>query len=338
MAVLPRTHTNRFIIARNTLLFAAQNDDGTFQTFRPISPASAGSLEVTSETINYISQDSGIGRVLAEDAISTTYSGEITTEQMSRELIAAYMQGRLQSRSQSATPVTGELSGFVQPDTVVQLGLGQSTPRPVHGCSSVTVTAVGANGTLPARANSTAYAVGDVYEPATPNSRWYMCTVAGTSAASPPTFTTDGSTFSDGSATFRDMGLKTYSLTTDYELDTALGLVNILSVGAIATAVSRVPAALRAVGRTFRLSLGYTPEAKTIDEIVLDRQTSLRGQLQCVAQNPRGENFDLFCPLVSLSPSGTYAFKSGNEYQSMTFALTVESGAGAPVFTARPAG
>jgi hypothetical protein len=338
MGALARTHTNRFVIARNTILFAPQNDDGSFQSLRPISPASAGALEVTSENINYVSQESGIGRILAEDSISTTYSGEITTEQMSRELIAAYMQGRLGTRTQVASAVTGELSGFVFPDTSAQLGLGQSTPRPVHGCSAVTVVAGGLTGTIPSRANTTAYALGAVYQPATPNSRWYMCTVAGTSAGTPPTFTTDGTTFTDGTATFRDMGLISYTVDVDYEVDTALGLVHVLSTGAIATAISRVPASLRAQGRTFQLALGYTPEAKTIDEIVLDRQTSLRGKLICVAQNPRGENFDLFCPLVSLSPSGTYAFKSGNEYQNMTFALTVESGSGAPVFTPRAAG
>jgi hypothetical protein len=333
MAALASTHVNRFVIARNTILFAPQNDDGTYQTFRPLSPASAGSIEVTSETIEYVSQESGIGRKLAEDTISVSYNGEITTEQMSYELIAAYMQGTMGTRTQSATPVTGEVSDFVFPSTSIQLGLGQPTPAPVHGCTAVTVAPQ-----LVARANSTAYAVGDVYEPATPNGHFYMCTVAGTSGAAPPTFTTDGTTFTDGTATFIDLGLKAFAAPADYELDTDLGLVHIKSTGNIATAISRVPSALRAAGRTFRLVLGYTPTAKTIDQIVLNRQTSLRGRLQCVAQNPRGENFDLYCPSVSLSPSGEYSFKSGNEYQSMTFRLSIDTSAGAPIFSRRPAG
>lgn len=59
-----------------------------------------------------------------------------------------------------------------------------------------------------ARANSTAYAVGDLYVPATPNTHVYKVTVAGTSAASPPSFTTDGTTFADGTATVQDIGLQ----------------------------------------------------------------------------------------------------------------------------------
>jgi hypothetical protein len=56
-----------------------------------------------------------------------------------------------------------------------------------------------------ARVNSTAYAVDDIYIPATPNGHCYICTSAGTSAASPPTFPTDHhESFSDGTATFEE--------------------------------------------------------------------------------------------------------------------------------------
>lgn len=72
--------------------------------------------------------------------------------------------------------------------------------------------------TGPARANSTAYAVGDRYIPATPNGYAYECTVSGTSAASPPTFpTVVGATFADGTATFKNQGATTDR---DYLLDT----------------------------------------------------------------------------------------------------------------------
>lgn len=58
-----------------------------------------------------------------------------------------------------------------------------------------------------ARQNSHAYAVGDRYVPASANGHWYQVTVAGTSASSPPTFATDRTTFTDGTATVQDMGL-----------------------------------------------------------------------------------------------------------------------------------
>lgn len=60
---------------------------------------------------------------------------------------------------------------------------------------------------LTARANSTVYAVGDIYRPATPNGHAYRCIVAGTSAGAPPTFSTvSWQTFADGTATFAEIG------------------------------------------------------------------------------------------------------------------------------------
>lgn len=57
-----------------------------------------------------------------------------------------------------------------------------------------------------ARTNSHNYAKGDRYTPAVSNGRFYECTVGGISAGSPPTFTTNRTTFADGAATFIDMG------------------------------------------------------------------------------------------------------------------------------------
>ncbi len=58
-----------------------------------------------------------------------------------------------------------------------------------------------------ARINSHSYLLGDLYAPATPNGHFYECTQQGTSASSPPTFSTDRSEFDDGTAKFQDMGL-----------------------------------------------------------------------------------------------------------------------------------
>ena len=66
-----------------------------------------------------------------------------------------------------------------------------------------------------ARANSTPYTLGQYYLPASPNGYVYKCSTAGTSAGSPPTFsTTIGDTFTDGTATFRCVGI-TAALTED---------------------------------------------------------------------------------------------------------------------------
>lgn len=58
------------------------------------------------------------------------------------------------------------------------------------------------------RANSTAYTVGDIVVPATPNGYYYVASAAGTSGGTIPTFpTTEGDTVVDGDVTWVCAGL-----------------------------------------------------------------------------------------------------------------------------------
>lgn len=62
----------------------------------------------------------------------------------------------------------------------------------------------------PARVNSTAYVVDDIVRPATASGHAYVCTVAGTSHTSPPTYPESGGgggTVTDGGVTWMDLGL-----------------------------------------------------------------------------------------------------------------------------------
>jgi hypothetical protein len=59
-----------------------------------------------------------------------------------------------------------------------------------NALASKTLTVTAANSWGISRANTTAYAVGDVVRPASANGFLYRCVVAGTSAGSPPTFST----------------------------------------------------------------------------------------------------------------------------------------------------
>lgn len=57
------------------------------------------------------------------------------------------------------------------------------------------------------RANSTAYAVGDIVRPAAANTFVYRCIVAGTSGGGLPTYTTNiGESFADGGVTWTNLG------------------------------------------------------------------------------------------------------------------------------------
>jgi len=98
------------------------------------------------------------------------------------------------------------------------------------------ITTVVANSWATARANSTAYAVGDVVRPATGNGFLYRCAVAGTTAASIPTYPiTVGLTVVDGGVTWENIGSLITVFTTDAAVWAALqSSVSTIRYGVIA--------------------------------------------------------------------------------------------------------
>lgn len=108
-------------------------------------------------------------------------------------------------------------------DEEVTLYAGAVTPLAKLG-ATITAVESKAGSTAATRVDSTAYLVGDVYVPAAANGHYYKVTVAGTSDVAPPTFTTDGTTFADGTATVQDMGLIIYPTDGSYYSATLGGL------------------------------------------------------------------------------------------------------------------
>ena len=90
-------------------------------------------------------------------------------------------------------------------------GFTAATSRKIGGFHTLCVAVGDVAGSFTARANSTAYALGDRRRPASANSRYYICITAGTTAASEPAaFTSDdtetGTTITDGTAKWKCEG------------------------------------------------------------------------------------------------------------------------------------
>ncbi len=84
-------------------------------------------------------------------------------------------------------------------------GTGYSAGGATLANKAVALTAADSWGTQ--RANSTAYAVGDIVRPAIANGHLYICVVAGTSDSSAPSYpTTHRATVADGTVTWAEFG------------------------------------------------------------------------------------------------------------------------------------
>ena len=173
-----------------------------------------------------------------------------------------------------------------------------------------------------ARVNSTAYAVGDVVFATTPNTHAYLCTVAGTSGASEPTYNVAGGTHTDGTATFQDLGVTSLTANTDYVLDAALGLVSVQPTGKLASAYETAKTALGAEP-TLSLSVDYTPGSNTRTQIKTGSSGAVEGRVRFIADNPYGEQQDVTIPLCTLKPSGTLPFIGEGEAASITFEVGI---------------
>lgn len=328
------TYTNSYKFGRGRVLFN-RLVNGIYEGFRPLGNCTEFNITVESEQFEHFSSESGLQEKDLEFTISIDRTGTITTDNLSNENLELFLAADATEVTQSSASVTDEAIGPVTANRTYQLGTSIAKGG-VRNVSAVTASFKEGDDAS-ARANSTAYVVGDFYEPATPNDHFYVCTVAGTSAGSPPTFKTDGTTFADGTATFQDLGTIAIANTSDadFTVDTTLGLLNVKPTGAIATALSVLPS-----GSTLTLNVDYTRAAATRDQIATSASVSLEGELKFIADNPQGANQDVFLPDCTLSPNGDLPFITDQEVGSCQFSLGInklDSNTAAIYIDGRPA-
>jgi hypothetical protein len=310
--------TNTYKVPKGNVFFNQLRDDGSYDGYRPLGNCPAFTISIATDTITHVNSQGGLDQTDFTAAKSITRSAKITCDNLSDENLKLFLSAGESVVTQSATPVTAYLIPNAVAGRVYQLGEDSNNPTGVRGIGSVTVSLDVTDAAT--RANTTAYAKGDLLVPATPNSHLYVVTVAGTSGGSIPTYPTNGSTVADGTATLKDLGLITVAHTDDsnYKLDTDLGLLSVVAGGSLDTAAG-VMAGLDVDDIDgVSLSVAYTPVAQTRNRIATGSGGQLAGKLKFISDNPFGQQQDVTMSSVTLSPSGDLAF-IGEDITSMDF-------------------
>lgn len=311
------TYANTYKVGRGRLAFN-QLVDGIYTGFRWLGNTPGFEINVESENLQHSSSEGGLSEIDLDIVLSITRTATITIDNFSSDNLAIFLGATVADLAQASATVTNELVEYVRTERFFQLGTSYSTTG-VRGITAPTVDIY-----APARANSTAYAVGDMYLPATPNDHVYICTVAGTSAGSPPTFTTDGTTFADGTATFDDAGLtSTLTSGTDYLFDGTHGIISIGTTGQIADIYNACVTDVGVGNFNLRLHVDYTRPASSREQIATGSAAAVTGELKFVADNPNGENQDVFLPSCSLRPNGALPFITAGEVGSVELAVGI---------------
>lgn len=319
MARLASTHENQLKTINGIVKFARLNADGSYQSAFPLSPSAELTIAISSEPTEYISAEEPGGFVLAREAGQIGRIASLTCNQMSPTVKAMFLGATSSLYAQASGTVTDEISGHVFPNTTVFMG-ADNLGGGVFGTSAVTVASY--EGTEAGDwTTAVAYAVGDVVVPTTPNDHWYMCTVAGTSGGAEPTWTTTGATITDGPVTWQDMGVIVYTVTDDYELDAGLGQIQIPNTGAIATAISKIPASLLDDGLTFRLNVDYTKAAHSHSRIATQGDIRNIGKFWFEERTSDG-NGRWYAPRAQMVPTGDLNLKTINEYGALGFEVS----------------
>jgi hypothetical protein len=103
-------------------------------------------------------------------------------------------------------------------------------------------------------------------------------------------------------------GTPTYVAGTDYVVDLATGMVEILTAGAIP---NNTP-----------LRGNYTRTLGTRAQ-VLSGSVSIEGALKFIADNPKGTNRDIFAPWTRITANGDFAIKAESDWQNLPFNIDI---------------
>ncbi len=282
-------------------------DDGSSTGYILAGNSTQFAIEEETETKERISTGRDTyGQALDTASIKKPAKISITLDEINKENLAIALLGEVADLSQGSgtgetETVTAKSGKYVE---LVKGNLAEANFK-VENQGGATANAWQA---------STAYALNDFVIPTSANQHYYKCTTAGSSDASEPTWTTDGSTVTDGSAVWTDMGLIAYTATTDFSVNHRIGLLMATTTGAITDGENlQVTYDYNAISGS-RINGSVKPTVKT--RLLLDGKNAANGKAVMVrvdeaVLSPSGEVDFLSDDWTELEMEGTLKTLSG---------------------------
>jgi hypothetical protein len=203
-------------------LYIAERDPTTGNPKGFMAVGNVPELTLNIETTKFEHKESESGSRLIDLTIIQEKKGtfEFRLENMNLDNLALGLWG---------TKAT--VTGASVTDEAVIMSKGKRSPVIHPGISAVTVESKDGVDADPWVA-TTAYVAGAYVIPTVANTHYYKCTTGGTSAGTEPvTWPIDGSTVTDGTVVWKDMGLIIKSSSTDYSTDATVGAITPKTTG-----------------------------------------------------------------------------------------------------------
>lgn len=308
--------TNKYSIGRGIVLFS-QRTSGVLLGLLRLGNCPGFTINVKGERIEHKSSESGLSETDLDRAIGVTRTANIECDNLNADNVALFLSASQSTITQASGTVTNEVLGPVLGGRSYRVG----TPAIVDGARKISAPTVTISATD--FAISTAYTVGQILIPATPNNHAYVVTVAGTSAGTLPTFpTVAGDTVVSGGVTIKEIGTyNTWAVDTDFTIDGNFGFFNILSTGTLATMIANATAA----GASLSLKIGYAKAAVTTAQTATGATAGLEGQLVFLEENALDPDnpVEWIFPSASLTPDGDLALITDNKLATLKLAVGI---------------
>jgi len=300
---LPNAHVNTFTVPKGKVYLKQITGEGAELGFRYLGANQEAPLSKKTETIEIMSAEGGLGIISDKQVVSASYTIKLTVADVSLDNVGLFLNG-IPTKIEQVQQTDASEAFDLKPMRLYQLGITDEIPTGVRNISSVVISNTDAS-SADTWVAETAYILNDLIKPVTPNGHYYKCTTAGTTGATAPTWKTDGTSTTDGTAVWLDMGL-IIAPTTAYDVDPVLGQ--------IFTKATLAPA---------NYTVEYTVATGTYYRIN-SQSEQYYYELLVNSDNPIGENRNWLFPRCTLEASGDLSLKSEKaEYQKIEITVNI---------------